>query len=122
MKHVMVQFIKALMVLLIVGNVTAVFVLPHTALASLADDEPQPGGEDAAPAKQRIDPQTALAIAIVVGLSCLAAGVAVGRVGSAAIGAVSERPEMFGRSLVFVGLAEGIAIYGLIIGIMLMNA
>jgi len=112
MKHVMVQFIKALMVIFIVGNVTAAFVLPCAAA--------QPGDEEGPPA--RLDPQTALAIAVVVGLSCLAAGVAVGRVGSAAIGAVSERPEMFGRSLVFVGLAEGIAIYGLIIGIMLMRA
>jgi len=120
MKQLMVQFIKALVVLLIVGNFTAVLILPRLAMAGQAGDEAEPGAN--AEVRQRIDPQTALAIAIVVGVSCLAAGVAVGRVGSAAIGAVSERPEMFGRSLVFVGLAEGIAIYGLIIGIMLMNA
>jgi len=121
MKQVMVQFIKALMVLLIVGNFTAMLILPSVAMAGQAGDEAEPGASNAE-VRQRIDPQTALAIAIVVGVSCLAAGMAVGRVGSAAIGAVSERPEMFGRSLVFVGLAEGIAIYGLIIGIMLMNA
>ena len=61
------------------------------------------------------------AVALVVGLSCIAAGYAVGRVGSAALGAASERPELLGRSLILVGLAEGIAIYGLIIGIMLMQ-
>lgn len=59
------------------------------------------------------------AIAVSVGISCAAAGYAVGRVGSAAIGAISEKPELFGRSLIFVGLAEGIAIYGLLIGILL---
>ena len=113
MKHVMVQSIKALMVVFIVGNITAAFILPCAAATQLAVEEEPPA---------RLDSRTAFAIALVVGISCLAAGYAVARVGSAAIGAVSERPEMFGRSLVFVGLAEGIAIYGLIIGIMLLRA
>jgi V/A-type H+-transporting ATPase subunit K len=63
----------------------------------------------------------ALAIAFVVGASCIGAGIAVGRVGSAALGAASERPELLGKSLILVGLAEGIAIYGLIIGVMLLR-
>jgi V/A-type H+-transporting ATPase subunit K len=63
----------------------------------------------------------ALGAAIVTGIACVAAGVAVGRVGAAALGAVSERPELLGRTLIFVGLAEGIAIYGLIVAIMLMG-
>ena len=58
---------------------------------------------------------------IAVGLACIASGIAVGRIGSAAIGAVSEKPELMGRTLVFLGLAEGIAIYGLIIAIMILN-
>lgn len=62
-----------------------------------------------------------LAAAISMGLGCLAAGLAVAYVGSAAIGGVTEKPEMFGRALVFVGLAEGIAIYGLIIAIMILG-
>ena len=49
------------------------------------------------------------------------AAYAVARIGSAAIGAVSEKPELMGRTLVFLGLAEGIAIYGLIIAIMILN-
>ena len=61
----------------------------------------------------------ALAAAIAVGLSCLGAGIAVGRVGSAALGMASERPELLMKSLIFVVVAEGIAIYGLIMGIML---
>jgi len=59
--------------------------------------------------------------ALAVGLACLASGFAVARIGSAAIGAVSEKPELTGRTLVFIGLAEGIAIYGLIIAIMILN-
>jgi len=59
-------------------------------------------------------------VAIVVSVSCLAAGYAVAHVGAAALGAASENPEMFGKSILFVGLAEGIAIYGLLIGILLL--
>jgi V/A-type H+-transporting ATPase subunit K len=62
-----------------------------------------------------------MAAALATGLSALAAGIAVAGVGAAAVGAVAEKPEMFGRTLVFVGLAEGIAIYGLIISIMILN-
>ena len=62
-----------------------------------------------------------LSAAISTGLSALAAGIAVAYVGSAAIGAVGEKPEMAGRALIFVGLAEGIAIYGLIIAIMILG-
>jgi V/A-type H+-transporting ATPase subunit K len=54
-------------------------------------------------------------------LSALAAGYAVAKVGTAAIGAMAEKPELFGRLLIFIGLAEGIAIYGLIVSILMLN-
>ena len=59
--------------------------------------------------------------AIAVGASCIGAGIAVGNVGVAALGAISEKPELTGRALIFVGLAEGIAIYGLIVAIMILG-
>lgn len=62
-----------------------------------------------------------LSAAIATGLSTIGAAIAVGLVGSSAMGAMSERPEMAGRALIFVGLAEGIAIYGLIIAIMILG-
>ncbi len=62
-----------------------------------------------------------IAAALAVGFSSLGAGIAVSGVGSAAMGAVSERPELMGRSLIYVGLAEGIAIYGLIVSIMILG-
>ncbi|MEJ2059000.1 MAG: ATP synthase subunit C [Gammaproteobacteria bacterium] len=62
-----------------------------------------------------------IAAALATGMSSLAAGIAVGRVGSAAVGAMAEKPELFGRLLILVGLAEGIAIYGLIISILILN-
>jgi V/A-type H+-transporting ATPase subunit K len=62
----------------------------------------------------------AMAAGIAVGLGSLGAGVAVAAVGSAAMGALSEKPELGGRALIFLGLAEGIAIYGLIVAIMIL--
>jgi V/A-type H+-transporting ATPase subunit K len=62
-----------------------------------------------------------LAAALATGLSSLGAGIAVASVGSAAIGAMAEKPELLGRTLIMVGLAEGIAIYGLIISILILN-
>ena len=59
--------------------------------------------------------------AVSAGLAALGAGYAVAQVGSAALGALAEKPELFGRVLVMVGLAEGIAIYGLIVSILILN-
>ena len=58
---------------------------------------------------------------IAVGGSCIGAAIAVASTGSAALATMSERPELFGRAMVIVGLAEGIAIYGLIVAIILMG-
>lgn len=62
-----------------------------------------------------------IAAAIAVAGSSLGAAIAVAYTGAAALAAMSERPEMFGRAMVVVGLAEGIAIYGLIISIILIG-
>ena len=62
-----------------------------------------------------------IAASLAVGLACLASSYAVAKIGSAGIGAVTEKPELMGKILVFLGLAEGIAIYGLIIAIMILN-
>jgi V/A-type H+-transporting ATPase subunit K len=62
-----------------------------------------------------------LAAAIAVAGSSLGAAIAVAYTGAAALAALSERPELFGRAMVIVGLAEGIAIYGLIVAIILIG-
>jgi V/A-type H+-transporting ATPase subunit K len=63
-----------------------------------------------------------IAAAASAGISSTAAAFAVARVGSAAVGALAEKPELFGRVIVLVGLAEGIAIYGLIVSILVLNS
>ncbi len=67
-----------------------------------------------------VDQYATLAAALSTGLACIGAGIAVGGSGAAAVGATAEKPESFGRSLIFVGLSEGIAIYGLIISFLVL--
>ncbi len=62
-----------------------------------------------------------ISAALATGLATLGAGYAVAVVGSAALGAVSEDSSLLGKTLIFVGLAEGIAIYGLIVSIMILG-
>ena len=59
--------------------------------------------------------------ALATGMSSIGAGLAVAKVGTAAVGALAEKPDLFGRLLIFIGLAEGIAIYGLIVSILMLN-
>ncbi len=59
--------------------------------------------------------------ALATAVSSIAAAYAVAKTGSAAIGAIAEKPELFGRLVIYVGLAEGIAIYGLIVSILIIN-
>jgi V/A-type H+-transporting ATPase subunit K len=62
-----------------------------------------------------------VAAAVATSAAALGAGFAVAKVGTAAVGALAEKPELFGRLLILVGLAEGIAIYGLIVSILILN-
>ena len=70
---------------------------------------------------QEGDSGAPLAAAIATGLAAIGAGIAVGIAGAAAIGAIAEKPELLGRTLIFVGLAEGIVIYGLIVSFIILG-
>ncbi len=62
-----------------------------------------------------------IAAALAIGLSAIGSGIAVAVVASSAVGAISENPSLLGKTVIFAGLAEGIAIYGLIIAIMIIS-
>ncbi len=62
-----------------------------------------------------------IAAALAVGIGSIGAAIAVGNIGTAAMGTIGEKPELSGSALIFVGLAEGIAIYGLIVAIMILG-
>jgi V/A-type H+-transporting ATPase subunit K len=107
------------------------FVVAGTGVLKLvAGTQIQPANQNAAeqavqqPAKNTdagVSKIAFMAAAIVVAIGSIAAGGAVGYVGAAAMGAIGEKPEIAGRALIFIGLAEGIAIYGLIIAIMILG-
>lgn len=108
-------FIIGSVVVILVAPVLLLLVTPTSAAAAYA--ALQAGAGTAA-----ADRGTAfLAAAIAVAGSSLGAAGAVAYTGAAALAAVSEKPELFGRSIVIVGLAEGIAIYGLIIAVLILG-
>ncbi len=63
-----------------------------------------------------------VAAAIAVGLATLGGGIAVGQIGAAAMAAMSENPDLSGKALPFVGLAEGICLWGFIVALMILSA
>lgn len=74
--------------------------------------------------EKEVQAQTAsfkyLSAAIAVGIACLAGGFAVGKIGAAAMGAMSEKPELSGKAIPFVGLAEGICLWGFLVALLIM--
>ena len=62
-----------------------------------------------------------IGIGLPTAVATIAAGIAVGPVGTASLAVIAEKPEVFGRALVYLGLAEGIAIYGLVVTILLLG-
>ena len=107
-KLVMISFLVVVLVVLSVFMVAA-------ARAQSEGDSPRAKGDSGSQGL------AFLAAAAATGFGCIGAGIAVAYVGAAAVGAVGEKPEVAGRTLIFVGLAEGVAIYGLIIAIMILG-
>jgi V/A-type H+-transporting ATPase subunit K len=60
-----------------------------------------------------------IAAALAVGMACIAGGIAVGQIGSAAMGAMSENAELSSKAIPFVGLAEGICLWGFLVAILI---
>ena len=102
-------------------GVNVLSVLACLAVIALSVGWPAPTLAQAADGATQTPSGVALGAALATGLACIGAGIAVGIAGAAAIGGITERPEILGRTLIFVGLAEGIAIYGLIISFLILG-
>lgn len=76
--------------------------------------------ETADPAASSASVYRYIGASLAVGLACIGAGIAVGYVGAAALGIVGEKPSMMGMTFIYLGLAEGIAIYGIVFGILIL--
>ena len=82
------------------------------------------GSASAATASGLSDGAAAMAFisaAASVGIGSIGAGFAVSAAASAALGAISEKEEVFGKAMAFVGFAEGVAIYGFVIAFMIVS-
>jgi V/A-type H+-transporting ATPase subunit K len=62
-----------------------------------------------------------IAAGLAFGLGALGAGIAIGNIGAAAMGAISEKPEIAGNALIFIALAEGLMVFGFIIALMILG-
>ena len=100
------------------------FVLCAPAASLMAQEAAAPAVQEAAAAvaQEAAAPRgnaIYFAIAIAVGVGCLSSAYAVGKVGAAVMGAAAEKPEILGKAIAFVGLGEGIALFGFLIAIFL---
>jgi V/A-type H+-transporting ATPase subunit K len=95
----------------------AIGVLALFALAAplWAQEEAAAGGSDGGTMAWRY-----IAAALAVGISCIAGGIAVGQIGAAAMGAMSENPDLSGKALPYAGLAEGICLWGFLVALLIM--
>jgi len=102
--------LNLLIALMVVGvGLVWLFAPDHVLAAGPAQDQPVES------------PYRFVSAAVAVAAGSLGAAYAVSTTGAAAIGAIAEKPELFGSALIFVGLAEGVAIYGLIIAFIIIG-
>ena len=102
----------------------AIFALALAAVVFLGVGEVSAQTQAAAAAGGEVSIGKGLAligVGIPTAFASIAAAMALGPVGSSALAVLAEKPEMFGRTLVYLGLAEGIAIYGLVISILMLG-
>lgn len=108
----------------VVGVNLLAFVAAEIALLFLAAGEAmaQPAAAAGGTAEVSVGMGLALiGIGIPTALATVGAGIAVGPVGASSLAIIAEKPDMFGRTLIYLGLAEGIAIYGLVVTILLLG-
>ena len=112
----------ALAVLLTGGNNdTSAAAVPAAAVAPAAPAQAAPAVVEQTSATTNNSGDAFIGAAIAVAASSLGAGIAIAYAGSAALATVSEQPDLFGRAMVVVGLAEGVAIYGLIVAVLILG-
>ena len=113
--------------IMLVATLLAGFALFGTVAQESAEAQPvsqtsqlAQNSAEAAPAeKSDSSAYKYIAAGLAVGLACLAGGMAVGKIGAAAMGAMSENAELSGKALPFVGLAEGICLWGFLVALLI---
>jgi len=109
---------RRLLLTLLAAQIILALIISGVVALSINLNQAEPGGNQTVTIRWD-RALIALGASIAVGLACLGAGIAISASGTAAISAAAEKPETFFRSFLVVALAEALAIYGLIIGILL---
>ena len=114
-KKIMLSLVVVFALLVIFGVVSAT-----KAVAQEQAPEPAPARE-MSPERAEVSKFGLLAAAVAFGFGAIAAGLAIGNVGAAAMGAVAEKPEIAGQALIFIALGEGLVIFGFITALMILG-
>jgi V/A-type H+-transporting ATPase subunit K len=104
-----------------INAAAALVALGALVVVGLGIVDPARAADDAASSAADGRGEAFIGAGIAIAGSTIGAAIAVAYTGAAALAAISEKPELFGRAMVIVGLAEGIAIYGLVIALVLIG-
>jgi V/A-type H+-transporting ATPase subunit K len=115
-KQILISLVVLISVMTIAGTIAGVKLFAQTAPSG----EAQAGGPVTAE-QASISRFAFIAAAVAFGLGAIGAGIAIGNVGAAAMGAVAEKPEIAGQALIFVALAEGLVVFGFITALMILG-
>ncbi len=99
----------------------AIIIFGTVSVSRVVAQEQQAPVQEISPQKADVSKFGLIAAAIAFGFGAIAAGMAIGNVGSAAMGAVAEKPEIAGQALIFIALAEGLVIFGFITALMILG-
>jgi V/A-type H+-transporting ATPase subunit K len=99
----------------------AIIIFGTVSVSRVVAQEQQVPVQEISPQKAEVSKFGLIAAAVAFGFGAIAAGMAIGNVGSAAMGAVAEKPEIAGQALIFIALAEGLVVFGFITALMILG-
>ena len=105
-----------LLIMVVLMAITAVINMPNLMAAETASASTQEGKASMSPSAVGL-----IAAALAFGFGAVGAGIAIGNVGSAAMGAIAEKPELASQALIFIALAEGLVVFGFITALMILG-
>jgi len=97
-----------------------ILAFASAAAASAQESAPAVQATQAAQAAPASSPWKYISAAIAVAVACVSGAIAVAKIGSAAMGAMAEKPELSGKALPYVGLAEGICLWGFLVALLIL--
>jgi V/A-type H+-transporting ATPase subunit K len=119
-KKEQIQLRKKILLTLVILFALFVIFGAITVTKAVAQEQQAPA-QEISPQKAEVSKFGLIAAAVAFGFGAMGAGLAIGNVGAAAMGAVAEKPEIAGQALIFIALAEGLVIFGFITALMILG-